>query len=258
MKNILLKYIFIVTLSCWSALCYAQEITRDFNNAYKKFASDNSFKHATLSLLVKDNSGQKIIDIGSETGLAPASCQKVIAASTAFELLGHDYTYKTILGYSGEIENGTLNGNIIIIGSGDPTLGSWRYNETKEDNVISEFKSKISQAGINEITGHVYVDETLWKGEVTPDGWIWQDIGSYYGAGARALNWRENQYDLFLQSGNHIGDSVDIVQTKPKFIEGLTLKSLATSAERGSGDNAYIYLPVRQKLWICKGNNSCK
>ena len=44
-----------------------------------------------------------------------------------------------------------FNGDIIIKGSGDPTLGSWRYTETKKENIISEFEKAISQEGINEI-----------------------------------------------------------------------------------------------------------
>ena len=93
--------------------------------------------------MINTSTGKKITDENSEMGLAPASCQKVITASTAFELLGHDYTYKTTLGYTGQIINGVLNGDIIIKGSGDPTLGSWRYNKTKEETIISEFRDAI-------------------------------------------------------------------------------------------------------------------
>jgi D-alanyl-D-alanine carboxypeptidase/D-alanyl-D-alanine-endopeptidase (penicillin-binding protein 4) len=187
------------------------------------------------------------------TGLAPASCQKVITASTSFELLGQDYTYNTTLAYTGKIENGILNGDIIITGSGDPTLGSWRYNETTEENIISEFKNAISRAGINEINGHVYADESEWKGEVTPGGWIWEDIGNYYGAGARALNWREDQYDVFLKSGHQIGDTVAYVETKPAYVKDLDFKIAATSAAKGSGDNAYIFIPSYNRYSYIRG-----
>ena len=50
----------------------------------------------------------------------------------------------------------------------------------------------------------------MWNTQRIPDGWIWQDIGNYYGAGASALNWRENQYDLILKSGKNIGERVKI------------------------------------------------
>ena len=209
--------------------------------------------HPASIYVINSSTGKTVADENIQAGLAPASCQKVIIASTAFELLGHNYTYKTSLGYTGNIVNGVLNGDIIIKGSGDPTLGSWRYNQTTEDSIISEFKKAISREGINEIKGNVYADENLWKGEVTPDGWIWQDIGSYYGAGARALNWRENQYDLFLKSGKNIGDPVESVYTNPAFIEGLNLKVVATSAEKESGDNAYIYMPLNEKYGYVRG-----
>jgi serine-type D-Ala-D-Ala carboxypeptidase/endopeptidase (penicillin-binding protein 4) len=232
----------------------AQDMKSVFNSAYKKFIADKSLQHASAGIYVINSSTGKIVaDENIQAGLAPASCQKVIIACTAFELLGRNYTYKTNLGYTGNIINGVLNGDIIIKGSGDPTLGSWRYNQTTEDSIISEFKKYISREGINEIKGNVYGDESLWKGEVTPDGWIWQDIGSYYGAGARALNWRENQYDLFLNSGKNIGDPVKSVHTNPGFIEGLNLKVLSTSAEKESGDNAYIYMPLNEKYGYVRG-----
>ena len=249
-----LKKLFILFISFYSIQLYAQNVKSKFNNAYKKFAADKVFKHATISLLVINAStGKTITSINPETGLAPASCQKVITASTSFELLGHHYTYKTALGYTGKIVNGILNGNIIIKGSGDPTLGSWRYSETAEDSMISAFKKAISREGINEITGHVYADESAWKGEAIPNGWIWEDIGNYYGAGARALNWRENQYDLFLKSGNKIGDTVQYVNTTPSFIDGLSCKVVATSAEKGSGDNSYIFIPAYNKDTYVRG-----
>ena len=253
-KNIFLKKLFILLIFFYSIQANAQNTKNVFNNAYKKFATDKVFKHASISLLVINNStGKTVTSVNPETGLAPASCQKVITASTSFELLGHNYTYKTTLGYTGKIVNGILNGDIIIKGSGDPTLGSWRYSATTEEAIISEFEKAISRKGINEINGHVYADESAWKGEVTPDGWIWEDIGNYYGAGARALNWRENQYDLFLKSGNRIGDTVEYVNTKPTFVEGLNVNVMATSAEKGSGDNSYIFIPQYNSRTYVRG-----
>ncbi len=233
---------------------FAQQIKKEVTEAYRKLTAENIFHHASISFLVINNADKtSVIDINSETGLAPASCQKVITAATSYELLGHDYTYKTTLGYTGNIVNGTLNGDIIITGSGDPTLGSWRYAHTTEDAIISEFSYAASRYGIHEITGHVYADESLWKDEVTPGGWIWEDIGNYYGAGARALNWRENQYDVVLQSGKDIGDTIKYVGTKPQFITGLHFKILATAAAKGSGDNAYIYMPQFEKYSFVRG-----
>ncbi len=70
---------------------------------------------------------------------------------------------------------------------------------------------------------------------------MWEDIGNYYGAGASALNWRENQYDLILKPGQRVGDAVTIAGMKPK-LRNVGLYSELTTGEKGSGDNAYIYL----------------
>ena len=250
-----MKKFLLISVTLLSLQVNAQDIKTVFSNAYKKFAADESFKHATISLLVINSDNNKpITAVNVETGLAPASCQKVITASTSFDLLGSDFRYKTTIGYTGQITNGVLDGDIIIKGSGDPTLGSWRYDETKEENIVAEFKSAISRKGINAITGHVYADESAWKGEVIPDGWIWQDIGNYYGAGARTLNWRENQYDLLLKSGNHIGDTVSVVETKPTYVKGLQCNVMAIAAGRGTGDNTYIYIPLFSKTSYVRGS----
>jgi D-alanyl-D-alanine carboxypeptidase/D-alanyl-D-alanine-endopeptidase (penicillin-binding protein 4) len=249
-----LKNLFILFLLLFATNIQAQHVDAAFNSAFKKLAEDPSFKHSTISLFVVNTStGKNVTEVNTEIGVAPASCQKVITAATAFELLGHDYTYKTTLGYTGKIENRILNGDIIIKGNGDPTLGSWRYDQAKEENIITAFKNAISQAGIDEITGHVYVDESLWNDEATPGGWIWQDIGNYYGAGARAVNWRENQYDLYLRSGKNIGDPVENAGTKPTFVTGLNLKILATSAAKGTGDNGYIFMPLNDAYGYVRG-----
>ncbi|MEO8822123.1 MAG: D-alanyl-D-alanine carboxypeptidase/D-alanyl-D-alanine-endopeptidase [Ginsengibacter sp.] len=249
-----MKKIFVLFFIACASWSFGQTTEDQFNTAFKTLQQDPTFKHATVSLyLINTTRGKAVTDQNIETGVAPASCQKVITATTSFALLGHDYRYKTTLGYTGKIVNGVLNGNLILKGSGDPTLGSERYDETKEDKIILDLKNAISQEGIHAITGHVLVDESIWNSEATPDGWIWQDIGNYYGAGARPLNWRENQYDLYLKSGNKVGDPVAIAGTNPAFVYGLHLKSKVTSGPKGSGDNNYVYLPLGDEYGYVRG-----
>ena len=216
--------------------------------------SDPAFKHGSISLyVINTKTGKPLLDANSQTGLAPASSLKVVTSATAYSLLGRDYRYKTGLSYTGKIENGILEGDIIITGSGDPSLGSWRYQSTKEEKVITEFMEAISKQGIKEITGNVLVDESLWTGEITPNGWIWQDMGNYYGAGARTLNWRENQYDLLLKSGSQVNGAVEIAGTIPDYIAGLNIDPVLKAAAKGTGDNAYIYLPLNEPNGFVRG-----
>ena len=231
----------------------AQTITQKLQKAYQRFESDSQLKHALISLyVIKAKTGEVVFDKNSQAGLAPASTQKIITAATAFELLGKNYRYKTNLGYDGKIENGVLKGNLYIVGYGDPTFGSWRYKNTSENEVFAEFGEPILTRKIKSIDGFTIPISQNWETQTTPNGWIWQDIGNYYGAGASAINWRENQFDVQLESSNKIGTVVSIAGTTPELFD-VNLISELKSAGANSGDNAYIYLPPYSTAGIIRG-----
>src|SRR3546814_6072070 len=84
-------------------------------------------------------SGNLVFGRNQNTGMATASTLKVITSASAFYLLGSDFRYQTRIGYTGRIDNaGVLQGDLLIVGSGDPTLGSWRWEETGEVQVLTE------------------------------------------------------------------------------------------------------------------------
>ena len=239
-----------ITLCCFSLwICgFSQTVEQKLQAAYQQFEADSQMRHAIASLYVIDaTTGQVVFDKNSQIGLAPASTQKVITSVTAFELLGKDFRYKTQIGYSGVIRNDSLIGDLVIRASGDPTMGSWRYASTKDSNIFYDWSSAISKAGIKKITGFMNFNYRDWPANTIPDGWIWQDIGNYYGASAQLINWHENQYDLFLRSGKDVGDPVQILGNNNHIINELR------SAAKGTGDNAYLYLPSNDDLPVIAG-----
>jgi serine-type D-Ala-D-Ala carboxypeptidase/endopeptidase (penicillin-binding protein 4) len=238
-----MKYIFLTFLSCICLTAVAQNVDAKLSAAIKSLETDAQFKHAIVSMYVVDSkTGKVLFDKNAQVGLAPASCQKVITSVSAFELLGKEYQYKTDLALEGEIKNGVLSGNTYLIGYGDPTLGSWRWKNTTERAVLNNFVGAIEKKGIKEIKGNVFGYDRKWESNNTPRGWIWEDIGNYYGAGASSLNWRENQYDIILKAGEKLGDKATIEKIIPR-LENEGLYSEVITAKKGSGDNAFIYLP---------------
>ena len=175
----------------------AQDVRKKIQAAAEQFEKDSQMRHAIYSLYVIDGKTSQIVfDKNSGIGLAPASCQKLFTSGAAFELLGKDYQYRTRLAYEGKIANGSLDGNLYVIGSGDPTLGSWRWKETRDTVILKKWYAAVRKLGIQNITGVVSTNESKFSHQGIPGGWIWEDIGNYYGAGAYALNWKENQFDL--------------------------------------------------------------
>ena len=236
------RIFFVVCAVLVVSVSFSQTVSQNLQKAWQQFESDSQLKHAISSLYVIDaKTGEVVFDKNSQIGLAPASTQKIITAATAFELLGKDYRYETKIGFNGSIKRDTLFGDLLIKGASDPTLGSWRYKTSSREKCLNEIMRIIKESSIKVITGDIFIDESGFDTQTTPDGWIWQDIGNYYGAGSAALSWNENQYDLILKSGSKIGDPVKIVKTEPE-LDVYAMLNEIKSGPKGSGDNAYIYL----------------
>ncbi|MGZ5287476.1 MAG: D-alanyl-D-alanine carboxypeptidase/D-alanyl-D-alanine endopeptidase [Flavisolibacter sp.] len=230
----------------------SQDISSKLEAAYKLFENDPQLRSAMASLYVIDaKTGKPVFDRNSTIGLAPASTQKIITAATAYELLGKDFRYSTQFGYYGMLKDGNLEGSLVIKPSGDPTLGSWRWKQTEENIIIRRITAAVKKTGIRSFQSLVS-HETGWESETIPGGWVWDDIGNYYGAGAHILNWRENQYDLILKSGRDTGTLVSVAGTIPALYD-YKIISRAIAAPKGTGDNAYIYFPQSASTAVVRG-----
>ncbi|MEP7143538.1 MAG: D-alanyl-D-alanine carboxypeptidase, partial [Ferruginibacter sp.] len=85
-------------------------------------------------------------------------------------------------------------------------------------------------------------------------GWVWEDIGNYYGAGAWGLNWRENQFDVTFKTGKTLNDITQIISTKPSAVmTDYTFANFVKTGARGSGDNAYLFSSPFHKNIIASG-----
>jgi serine-type D-Ala-D-Ala carboxypeptidase/endopeptidase (penicillin-binding protein 4) len=232
----------------------AQNRIQNIEKAFNNLLNDEQAKHAIASLCVLDaNTGKMLYAKNEQIGLATASTLKTITAATAFSILGKDFQFQTTLAYTGTITtDGILKGNLIIIGSGDPTLGSWRY-QNKENAVLTQWVTAIKSAGIKKIEGTIIGDDRIFGTQTTPEGWVWQDIGNYYGAGTSGLAWRENQFDIHLKPGSSTADEVKVVKTVPATPYVQIINELKTGSP-GSGDRSYAFLPPYSNVAYLRGS----
>jgi len=127
---------------------YAQSLHEKIQAAFNRLQADSQCRYGIVSLTVLDaNTGEKVFTANADIGLAPGSTMKTVTTVTAFNVLGKDFRYQTPFGYTGTITNGTLNGDVIIKGSGDPTLGSPRWETTKENHILHEIVIALQKAG---------------------------------------------------------------------------------------------------------------
>lgn len=242
--------IFIFTIFSSTSL-YAQSLQDKLNIAVKQLRDDPQLKHALLGFYVVETAtGAPVFAVNEETGMSPASTQKIITAATAFQLLGSDFRYQTKF-YAGA-QPGTdsiVKGSLMIKGSGDPTLGSIRWKQTRDTAVFLQLRKALQKQGIKGFTGTALFDLSAFDTQSIPGGWSIDDIGNYYGAGCYAVNWKENQFDITLRSasaGSLVAvDKVEPYSTAYNFVSEVTAK--------GSGDNAYIFLPIDYPDVVIRG-----
>lgn len=212
-------------------------------SAIDRLAGAPSMRHATFGACVIDvESGKVIASHRADQSVIPASTLKVVTTATALAVLGPAYRYPTELLYDGDIGvDGRLQGNLYLVGSGDPTLGSGQLEETSGfEEVLEKFRMAAQQKGIREIEGFIIGDATALPSRVNVPSWQWNDLGNYYAAGAWGLNIHENLYYLHFQQTAALGATPRIALVEPE-VPGLRFQNEVTSAGRGSGDNAYIY-----------------
>ena len=132
------------------------------------------------SLAVIGADGRTIFDDRAQSAVAPASVQKLIVAATALDDLGPAYRYHTVFSAGDAIpQNGALDGDLWLIGSGDPSLQSADLR-----NGIGMLK----RLGLRRIDGSVIVDDTTLNGPALNPHWSTDDNGQDYAAPTSAIS----------------------------------------------------------------------
>lgn len=236
------------------AFCYGQDVAQQLNAAVKKLEADSQCKHAIVSLyVVESKTGKVVFDNNAQIGLAPASCQKVVTSVSGFEMLGKDFRYKTYIGkdYPSNLDSADA-GCLFVIGSGDPTLGSPRWKSTSATTLFTTVLNALKKNKFYKFSEDVVMEDYLYGTNVIPDGWIWQDIGNYYGAGCFSINWKENQYDFSLQPDAKVGFPAEIAGVEPVLYDVAFDNKIRTGLP-GSGDNGYLYTAPFSNIIAARG-----
>lgn len=219
---------------------------------------------ASFSLVVKDvQEGRTVYSYDTDRLQSPASVLKTVATATALEILGEDYRYPTTLEYDGILENGTLEGNLYIKGSGDPSLGSSHF-APGQNKFLSTWIAALQKAGIKHITGSVISNESIFDTEGVSIKWLREDMGNYYAPGSYGISIFDNMYKLSLQTGA-AGTRPVLKGTEPD-IPFIRFKNYLKAAPVSS-DSAYIIgaplddvrylygvLPANREAYVLKGD----
>lgn len=194
-------------------------------------------KGAGVAVSVVDGKGRALVRYNDAQRMVPASNMKLITTGTALHSLGADYTFKTAIGYTGTIQDGTLKGDVYIMGGGDPTIGAPEKDYGRLP--FSQWQGILLKAGIKNIDGRIIGDSRLWEGYLEFGDWTYEDVGTYYGTGSAALCFYKNAIDLQVAAAGP-GEPVKAVQAYPETPWMHNLNTAFTGPE-GTGNSLYLY-----------------
>src|SRR6185503_11067970 len=156
--------------------------------------------HAAWGVAVQSlDRRERLFTLNAGTLLVPASVAKLVSVATAADAVGWDYRYTTTLRATGPIVDGVLQGDLIAVGSGDPSIGG------RAGDDFTSWVQAIKSAGIRRIEGRVIGDDDSIDEPRPQLAWAWDDLGYTTGALFGALNLAENRSTVTIAPGPSSG-----------------------------------------------------
>jgi D-alanyl-D-alanine carboxypeptidase/D-alanyl-D-alanine-endopeptidase (penicillin-binding protein 4) len=170
---------------------------------------------------------EQLFALNAGTLLVPASVAKLVTVATAADAVGWDYRYITTLHAAGPIVDGVLQGDLLVVGSGDPSIGG------RAGDDLSTWVEGLKAAGIRRIDGRIIGDDDLVEEPRPQLAWGWDDLAYTTGTLFGALNLAENRTTLTIVPGPAAGvpASIAVDPRLPRLISNRVATGAASSAQ---------------------------
>lgn len=186
-------------------------------------------------LVVSLAHGDTLFAHRADQPIAPASNLKLFTSAGALYYLGPDYRYGTYLATSAAVEDGVLQGDLHLYGTGDPTLS----DRSVQDGVTvwRAFADTLAAQGVREVRGDIVGDGSFFEGSDTGAGWQMSYINAWYAAPAGALSFNENVVTLRIHPAEQAGWRPEVLILPGA--AGVAIVNLATTVE-GAGSRIEV------------------
>lgn len=204
-----------------------------FGNDLDRFFSEGeAFQSAHVGISVIElPSGKIVYERAANHLFIPASLMKIVTGICALQSLGEEFRFVTKVAYEGQVRDKVLEGNLWVVGGGDPTLSLAE---------VQGWKERLAAEGIEAIQGKICLDLHLFEKAAASPYWNFEDIGNYYGAAASALTVNENYYEIAFQSGKELGEKATILSCNPS-LPWLEIENEVVTGKEGSGDQVSVF-----------------
>jgi len=193
-------------------------------------AADPQFRNSQIGILiVKPGSSDTLYSRNAGMLFIPASNMKIITGSVALAQLGADYRYRTAFVTRGAIRDGALDGDLIVIGRGDPTVSD-RAQQGGARAWMVRAADSLAARGIKRIGGGLVRGGNAFPDSIYGYGWEWDDLSGSSAAPVDELEYNEGMTTV----RQHIAGRDTVIETATRNPARTYLEALASAlAERG-------------------------
>lgn len=165
-------------------------------------------------MLVEDaDTGEVLFSLNDDRYFLPASNAKLFTTALALATLGPDYRFHTTIESRAPLDtDGALQGDLVLVGRGDPDLSNRVFPFVKKterngppEKILAELADAVAARGVKKITGDVIGDDSYFAGGAYPSGWAIDDMLWNYGVPVSALEINDGTLFIELQPGAAAG-----------------------------------------------------
>jgi D-alanyl-D-alanine carboxypeptidase/D-alanyl-D-alanine-endopeptidase (penicillin-binding protein 4) len=162
--------------------------------------STPALQHATWGIVARSlDTGETLYSRNPRTLLVPGSNAKIPTLAAAAERLGWNFSYETRVLAVGAIDFGFLDGDLLVVGTGDPSLDDWDGAATQ---LFAVWAERLKASGIRTVGGRLIGDDNDFDEDALGAGWAWDDLGASFAAGAGALQFNQNTVRVSIAPGS--------------------------------------------------------
>lgn len=173
----------------------------------------HGFSRDGVAVVVVDDSGQTRVALRANKAFKPASNQKVLTTAAALHWLSPDYVFTTTVSATAPLLNGTIAGDVVVRGGGDPNI-SGRFYGDDPTALLKVWAERLYSAGLRKIEGDLIADDRLFDAVRFPPTWRRAQEASWYSAQISALSLNDNCLDVTVTPGRAPGSPARI-QARP-------------------------------------------